>query len=336
MSEQPMHPGPAHPETSNEDRSARLAVTVFPAIIIAAFLIGFFFPSQTAPLANFTSLALGIIMFAMGVTLTIPDFALVAKRPLPVLLGVIAQYVIMPAIALGLIVAFQLPAELAIGVILVGCAPGGTSSNVITYLSKGDVALSVTMTSVSTLLAPIFTPILTLWLAGRLMPVEVDAMALSIVQMVLIPIVAGLIVRWLLRKWIDTVLPVLPWISVLGIAYVVVAVVSGSAEKIVEAGLLVLLVVVLHNGLGYLLGYFASRLFRYPERIARTTAVEVGMQNSGLAATLAAAHFSPVAALPAAVFSVWHNISGGLLAVFFRYRSARAAKRAAVETTPVE
>lgn len=335
-SQQPMHPGPVHPETSGEDRSARLAVTVFPAIIIAAFLIGFFFPDQTAPLANFTSLALGIIMFAMGVTLTIPDFALVAKRPLPVLLGVISQYVIMPAIALGLIVAFQLPTELAIGVILVGCAPGGTSSNVITYLSKGDVALSVTMTSVSTLLAPIFTPILTLWLAGRLMPVEVDAMALSIVQMVLIPIIAGLIVRWLLRKWIDTVLPVLPWISVLGIAYVVVAVVSGSADKIVEAGLLVLLVVVLHNGLGYLLGYFASRIFRYPERIARTTAVEVGMQNSGLAATLAAAHFNPVAALPAAVFSVWHNISGGLLAVFFRYRSARAAKRAAVETAAVE
>lgn len=335
-SQQPMHPGPVHPETSGEDRSARLAVTVFPAIIIAAFLIGFFFPDQTAPLANFTSLALGIIMFAMGVTLTIPDFALVAKRPLPVLLGVISQYVIMPAIALGLIVAFQLPTELAIGVILVGCAPGGTSSNVITYLSKGDVALSVTMTSVSTLLAPIFTPILTLWLAGRLMPVEVDAMALSIVQMVLIPIIAGLIVRWLLRKWIDTVLPVLPWISVLGIAYVVVAVVSGSADKIVEAGLLVLLVVVLHNGLGYLLGYFASRIFRYPERIARTTAVEVGMQNSGLAATLAAAHFNPVAALPAAVFSVWHNISGGLLAVFFRYRSARATKRAAVETAAVE
>src|SRR5699024_478497 len=145
-SQQPMHPGPVHPETSGEDRSARLAVTVFPAIIIAAFLIGFFFPDQTAPLANFTSLALGIIMFAMGVTLTIPDFALVAKRPLPVLLGVISQYVIMPAIALGLIVAFQLPTELAIGVILVGCAPGGTSSNVITYLSKGDVALSVTMT----------------------------------------------------------------------------------------------------------------------------------------------------------------------------------------------
>lgn len=320
---------PAPPASRDgEDRSARIAVTLFPAIIIVAFLIGFLFPAQTAPLAQYTSVALGIIMFAMGLTLTLPDFALVAKRPLPVLLGVVAQYVIMPSIAVALVFVFQLPAELAIGVILVGCAPGGTSSNVISYLAKGDVALSVTMTSVSTLLAPIFTPLLTLWLAGTLLPVDAGAMAMSIVQMVLIPIVAGLLVRWLLRSWVDRVLPALPWVSVLGISYVVVAVVSGSADSIVEAGLLVLLVVVLHNAFGYMLGYVAARLFRYPERVARTTAVEVGMQNSGLAATLAAAHFSPVAALPAAVFSVWHNISGGLLALFFRARSARHEKRA--------
>ncbi|MGO1570343.1 MAG: bile acid:sodium symporter family protein [Canibacter sp.] len=321
---------------SGEDRSARIAVTVFPVIIIAAFLIGFLFPTETAPLATYTSTALGIIMFAMGITLTLPDFALVVKRPLPVLLGVIAQYVIMPGLAMLLVVVFRLPAELAVGVILVGCAPGGTSSNVITYLAKGDVALSVTMTSVSTLLAPLFTPVLTLWLAGALLPVDAGSMAWSIVKMVLIPIVAGLLVRWILKKWIDAILPILPWISVLGIAYVVIAVVSGSADKIVEAGLLVLLVVILHNGLGYLLGYFASRVFRYPERVARTTAVEVGMQNSGLAATLAAAHFSPVAALPSAVFSVWHNISGGLLALFFRARSARQEKRALADATASE
>src|SRR5699024_9788335 len=166
-----------------------------------------------------------------------------------------------------------------------------------------------------------------LWLSGTLLPVDAGAMAMSIVQMVLIPIVAGLLVRWLLRTWIDKILPALPWVSVLGISYVVVAVVSGSADQIVEAGMLVLAVVILHNALGYFLGYFASRIFKYPERVARTTSVEVGMQNSGLAATLAAAHFSPVAALPAAVFSVWHNISGGLLAVFYRYRSARQQQR---------
>lgn len=314
-----------------EDKSARLAVTVFPLIIIAAFLLGFLLPEQTAVLGTYTQVALGIIMFAMGVTLTIPDFALVAKRPLPILLGVVAQFVIMPMLAIALVFVFQLPAELAVGVILVGSAPGGTSSNVITYLARGDVALSVTMTSVSTLLAPIFTPLLTLWLAGSMLPVDAGAMAMSIVQMVLIPIIAGLLVRWVLRRWIDNVLPILPWISVLGIAYVVVAVVAGSADKIVEAGLLVLLVVILHNGLGYLLGYLAGKIFGYPESVARTTSVEVGMQNSGLAATLAAAHFNPVAALPAAVFSVWHNISGGLLAVFFRYRSTQHQARTRVQ-----
>lgn len=316
-----------HTAQVKEDRSAWLAVTVFPAIIIVAFLVGFFFPDQTAGLGEFTNIALGIIMFAMGLTLTLPDFALVVKRPLPVLLGIMAQYVIMPVLAVGLVWIFQLPAELAVGVILVGCAPGGTSSNVITYLAKGDVALSVTITSVSTLLAPIITPLLTQWLAGALLPVDAGSMAWSIVQMVLIPIVAGLLVRWLLRQWIDKILPLLPWVSVLGIAYVVIAVVSGSADAIVTAGWLVLLAVIVHNGIGYLLGYGAARLFGYPSRVARTTSVEVGMQNSGLAATLAASHFNPTAALPAAVFSVWHNISGGLLAVFFRWRAAQHAER---------
>ena len=310
---------------SGEDRSARIAVTVFPVIIIVAFLIGFLFPTQTAPLAQYTNVALGIIMFAMGITLTIPDFALVVKRPLPILLGVVAQYVIMPAIAVALVFIFQLPPELAVGVILVGCAPGGTSSNVITYLAKGDVALSVTMTSVSTLLAPIFTPLLTLWLAGTLLPVDAGSMAMSIVQMVLIPVVAGLLVRWLLRTWVDKILPLLPWVSVLGISYVVVAVVSGSADRIIEAGLLVLAVVVLHNGLGYLLGYFAARVFNYPERVARTTSVEVGMQ------TLTGSYTCRCSTLPGRSnfqprFSVG-TTSPVAYWPFFRYRSARQEKR---------
>lgn len=325
------NPQEAPVAASSEDKSARLAVTVFPIIIIAAFLLGFLAPDAVAPFAGHVNLALGIIMFGMGLTLTIPDFSLVVKRPLPVLLGVSAQYVIMPGLAILLVTAFSLPPALAIGVILVGCAPGGTSSNVITYLAKGDVALSVTMTSISTLLAPLFTPVLTLWLAGEMLPVDAGSMAMSIVQMVLIPIIAGLLVRWLLRKWIDKILPILPWVSVVGIAYVVAAVVSGSAERIIQAGLLVLAVVILHNGFGYLLGYFSARVFKYPQRTARTVSVEVGMQNSGLAATLATTHFSPEAALPAAVFSVWHNISGGLLALFYRAQSARQDKAKAAE-----
>ncbi len=303
---------------AREDRSARLAVTVFPLIIIAAFFWGFLAPDTATSLVPYVNVILGVIMFGMGLTLTGPDFALVLKRPLPVFIGVVAQFVIMPLVAVLLVAVFQLPPNLAVGVILVGCAPGGTSSNVISYLAKGDVALSVTMTSISTLLAPILTPLLTLWLAGEYLPVPATEMAVSIVTMVLIPVLGGILVRLALRRVIDQILPVLPWVSVIGIALVVAGVVSNSAEKLVEAGFLVLAVVILHNALGYLLGYTAGKVFRQSERAARTTAIEVGMQNSGLAATLAATYFEPISALPAAVFSVWHNISGGLLAMACR------------------
>ncbi|MGY5765793.1 bile acid:sodium symporter family protein [Brachybacterium sp. DNPG3] len=314
-------PTPAKPALSPEDRSARVAVTVFPVIILAAAAFGFLLPDAGQTIAPYTAIFLGIIMFAMGLTLTLPDFALVAKRPLPVLIGVVAQYLLMPLTGFAIAWLLNLPPELAAGVILVGCAPGGTSSNVITYLSKADTALSVTMTSISTLLAPILTPLLTLWLAGAYMPLDAGDMALSIVKMVLIPVIGGLVVRLLLSKLVDRVLPALPWVSVIGISLVVVAVVSGSADKIVEAGLLVLAAVILHNAFGYLLGYWFARVLRQPVRTARTTSIEVGMQNSGLAATLAASYFSPAAALPGAVFSIWHNLSGAVLAMYYR-RSA--------------
>ncbi|WP_394216605.1 bile acid:sodium symporter family protein [Brachybacterium vulturis] len=314
-------PGTPSSSLSPEDRSARIAVTVFPVLILAAAVFAFFVPSAGQALAPFTAIFLGIIMFAMGLTLTVPDFALVARRPLPVLIGIVAQYLIMPLIGLGIALLLQLPPELAVGVILVGSAPGGTSSNVIAYLAKADTALSVTMTSISTLLAPLLTPLLTLWLAGSYLPVDAGAMAMSIVKMVLVPVLGGLVVRLLLSRLVDTVLPALPWVSVAGISLVIIAVVSGSTEAIVSAGAIVLLAVVLHNGAGYLLGYWAARLLRQGERAARTTSIEVGMQNSGLAATLAASAFAPAAALPAAVFSIWHNLSGALLATYYR-RSA--------------
>lgn len=189
-----------------------------------------------------------------------------------------------------------------------------------TYLAKGDTALSVTMTSVSTLLAPLVTPLLTLWLAGTYLPVDGAGMARTIATIVLLPVAAGLVVRLALPRLVTRALPVLPWVSVVAIALVVVAVVAGSADKVLEAGLLVLAAVVLHNCLGYLLGYGLAALTRQPERVRRTVAVEVGMQNSGLAAGLAAQYFSPLAALPGAVFSVWHNVSGALLAALLRRR----------------
>jgi BASS family bile acid:Na+ symporter len=264
-----------------------VAVTVFPLLILAAALIGFLAPDVGQVLAPGTNVYLGIIMFAMGLTLTIPDFALVVKRPLPVLIGVVAQYLIMPLLGFAIARVLQLDPLLAAGVILVGCAPGGTASNVISYLSKADTALSVTMTSISTLIAPIMTPLLTLALAGQYMPVAAGDMALTIVKIVLIPVLAGLVIRLLLSNLVDKVLPALPWVSVAGISLVVISVVSGSADKVLQAGAIVLLAVVLHNLLGYLLGYWFARALKVPVRSARTTSIEVGMQNSGLAAGLA-------------------------------------------------
>jgi BASS family bile acid:Na+ symporter len=295
-----------------------VAVTVFPLLILAAALIGFLAPDVGQVLAPGTNVYLGIIMFAMGLTLTIPDFALVVKRPLPVLIGVVAQYLIMPLLGFAIARVLQLDPLLAAGVILVGCAPGGTASNVISYLSKADTALSVTMTSISTLIAPIMTPLLTLALAGQYMPVAAGDMALTIVKIVLIPVLAGLVIRLLLSNLVDKVLPALPWVSVAGISLVVISVVSGSADKVLQAGAIVLLAVVLHNLLGYLLGYWFARALKVPVRSARTTSIEVGMQNSGLAAGLAGTYFSPEAALPGAVFSIWHNLSGAVLAMYYR------------------
>ena len=311
---------PATAGTAAEERSARIAVTVFPLLIVAGGLVALFFPAPFTGLSGFINPGLMLIMFGMGLTLTLPDFALVARQPLPVLLGVVAQFVIMPLLGFGIAWALGLSPELAAGVILVGCAPGGTASNVVTYLARGNVALSVAMTSVSTLLAPLLTPLLALWLAGRYMAVDAGNMAWSIVQIVLIPVILGLVIRYLVPRLVDRVLPVLPWISVIAITFVVVAVVSGSSAAIFTAGWLILLAVVLHNGLGLGLGYGVAKAFRQPIPSRRTMAVEVGMQNSGLAAGLAREYFTPEAALPAAVFSVWHNVSGALMAAYWRRR----------------
>ena len=198
-------------------------------------------------------------------------------------------------------------------------------------LARGDVAVSVTMTSISTLLAPLLTPLLTLWLAGAYMPLNGAAMARSIAVVVLLPVLAGLVVRLLLPRVITRLLPVLPWLSVLAISVIVAIVVSGSAEKILQAGLIVLVAVAVHNALGMALGWLVGRLTGQPAAVRRTTAIEVGMQNSGLAAGLAAQYMSPLAALPGAVFSVWHNLSGAVFALLCRRADAKAARGVVVD-----
>lgn len=302
-------------------RGARLAVTVFPLLILGGAALALLMPSTFEPLSAGITPGLMVIMFGMGLTLTLPDFALVLKRPLPVLLGVAFQFAIMPLLALGIATLLQLPPALAAGMVLVGCVPGGTSSNVVTYLARGDVALSVTMTAISTLLAPLLTPVLTLWLAGQYLPVAASDMATTIVQIVLIPVVGGIVLRLLLPRIVGAIQPVLPWVSTLGITFVVIAVVATLHDVIASAGALLMLGVVLHNVLGFGIGSLAGALTRSSTATRRAIAVEVGMQNSGLAAGLGGQYFSAEAALPGAIFSVWHNISGGLLASIWGRRA---------------
>lgn len=275
---------------------------------------------------------LGIIMFGMGMTMTVDDFKGVLHNPKAVVIGVVAQFMLMPGLAYLLCQLFQLPPAIVIGVILVGCCPGGTASNVITYMAKGNTALSVACTSVSTILAPVLTPTVFYLLASQWIEINALSMLDSILQVVLFPIILGLIVRSVLKQKVETYIQVMPLISVLAIVAIVAAIIAGSKTQILESGLLILAVVALHNGLGYLLGFGASRLFKLPYADSKAIAIEVGMQNSGLGVALAAVHFaaSPITAVPSAIFSLWHNISGPALATYW------ASKASQIKTDPIE
>ncbi|MDX8275654.1 bile acid:sodium symporter family protein [Acinetobacter pittii] len=262
---------------------------------------------------------LGIIMLGMGMTMTVDDFKGVLQSPKAVFIGVVAQFVVMPGLAYVLCKLFNLPPEIAVGVILVGCCPGGTASNVITYMAKGNVALSVACTSVSTLLAPVLTPAIFYLLASQWLKIDAASMFISISQVVLLPIVIGLILRTWLKRQVESYIQVMPLVSVIAIVAIVAAIIGGSKAAILQSGLLILAVVILHNGLGYLLGFTAARFFKLPYADSKAIAIEVGMQNSGLGVALAAVHFaaSPITAVPSAIFSLWHNISGPALATYW-------------------
>lgn len=286
--------------------------------------LAYFSPSHFTWLGQYIVPLLGIIMFGMGLTLSKSDFREVFTRPADVAIGVAGQFVIMPGLAWLLTTVLALPPEIAVGVILVGCCPGGTASNVMTFLARGDVALSVTVTSVTTLLAPIVTPALIYLLASQWLEVSAAAMFWSIVQVVILPIVLGILAQSLLREKVHACVAVLPLVSVIAIVAIVAAVVSGNQARIAETGLLIFAVVVLHNGLGLILGYGLARMLGMSLAKRKAISIEVGMQNSGLGVALATAHFSPLAAVPSAIFSVWHNISGPLAAtVFQRMRETR-------------
>ncbi len=285
------------------------------AIVFA--VLAFLFPTEFKIFAPYIPYLLGLVMFGMGITLTFNDFGEVAKHPQAVIIGVAGQFIIMPGLAFILAKAFDLPPDLAVGVILVGSCPGGTSSNVMTYLAKGNTALSVACTTISTLLSPLLTPAIFYLLASQWLDINASAMFMSVLKMVLFPIFLGLVVRALFKKTIVQVSQITPLISVLSIVLILAAVVAVSKDKIVESGLLIFSVVVLHNCLGYFVGFLAAKLFRLNTADSKAIAIEVGMQNSGLGAALAAAHFNPIAAVPSALFSFWHNVSGPILANIF-------------------
>lgn len=290
-------------------------------LVLVCTIFALFVPSTSNVIkTSYITYILGIIMFGMGLSVKASDFKEIFLRPKDVILGIISQFTLMPLIAYVLIVVFKLDIALAIGVALVGACPGGTSSNVISYLSKADVALSVSITSCTTLLAPIVTPFITYLLVGKSIDINAVGMFISIINVVILPILLGILAHKFLPKITNILQDILPLISTLGIVAIVMSVVSVSAAKILDNIGVIFLVVILHNICGYALGYLVGKIFKLNMAKKKTLSIEVGMQNSGLAAALATTHFAmyPLAAVPAALFSVWHNISGGILAGIFR------------------
>lgn len=305
-------------------------------VVIAIAVVTFFIPQLMGwvnyqlfwdPVGNkFTSqsIILGIIMFSMGLTLTTQDFKILAQRPFDICIGAIAQYLIMPFLAFTLTRLLHLPDAIALGLILVGCCPGGVSSNVMSYLCGGDVAFSVGMTTVSTLLSPIMTPTMVALLAsGTKISIKGLPMFVSIIETVIVPIAIGFVINYIFgeKKQFKEIQQVMPGVAVIGLACVVGGVISSQGANFFTSGIVIFIAVLMHNSLGYLLGYCAGKLAGMNTAKKRTISIEVGMQNAGLATNLAttSSQFAatPESAVICAVSCVWHSISGTLLAGFF-------------------
>ncbi len=295
----------------------------FPLWAVLVSLVAYFAPGSVAGIAPHVTMLLMLIMLSMGVTLSFADFQRVFTRPAPVIAGIVLHYLVMPLAAWAIARALHMPPDLTAGMVLVGSVASGTASNVMIYLARGDVALSVTISALSTLVGVFATPLLTRLYVDASIVVDVRGMLLSILQIVGLPIVIGLVVNRCFGALVRRIEPVLPLVSMVSILAIIAAVVGATHQNIASVGLVVALGVVLHNGIGLLGGYWGGRLLGFDESVCRTLAIEVGMQNSGLAATLGKLYFSPLAALPGALFSVWHNLSGSLLAGFWAGRPAR-------------
>lgn len=294
---------------------------LFPLWALGVAWIAYVEPAPFLGLKGVIVYLLGLVMFGMGLTLTPRSFGAVLRRPSVVALGLGLQFLVMPALAWALALAIGLPSQLLAGMVLVGASPGGTASNVICYLARGDVALSITMTAISTLAAIVLTPLLTLLYAGQSVDVPALAMLLDVLKIVLLPVCGGVLLRLWLGHRLDGLIEAFPLVSVLSIALIIGIIVALNAERLGAVAGGVLLAVMLHNLLGLASGYGVARVLRLDPATRRTLAIEVGMQNSGLAVALAVKYFQPVAALPGALFSIWHNLSGSALAAYWSRRA---------------
>jgi BASS family bile acid:Na+ symporter len=314
------------------NRASALLTKWTPAFVSAVAVFTYFFPNTFAWVkGNAQTSILGFIMLTMGLTLSKEDFRILISRPIDMLIGVTAQYLLMPLVAWTISKTFNLPHPIAIGLLLVGCCPGGVSSNIMSFLCKGDVAFSVGMTTVTTLLAPIMTPILMLHLAGENIDVDAIGMFKSILIVTILPIALGLGLNAALNKStsFNEIKKTLPGVAVIGLACIVGGVVSAHGQKIVTSAVIIFAAVFLHNTLGYILGYTTGLLAKFSSSKCRTVSIEVGMQNAGLATVLSAKHFPamPEAAIASAVSCVWHSISGALLAGVFNLLDNVAKRR---------
>lgn len=298
-------------------------VRLFPLWALVGAGAAYAFPEVAAQGRPAILPLLGLVMFGMGMTLTPGDFRLALRRPGVVAVGVLLQFAVMPAVAWGLTLALELPVGVAAGLILVGSAPGGTASNVVCYLARGDVALSVTLTAVSTVLALVATPWLTWAYAGRMVPVPVAEMLLTIAQIVLLPVAAGVALNTLVGHRLTAVKRAFPGLSVVAIVAIIGIVVGLERDVLGAVAGVTLAAVVLHNLVGLVAGYWLPWLAGYDERTCRTLAVEVGMQNSGLGVALASQYLPSPATLPGALFSIWHNLSGSVVAGHWAHRDPR-------------
>ena len=304
------------------EKLCKMITKYFTVWVVLFAALAFFEPGPFMGMGSWVTWLLSLIMLSMGLTMTPKDFKLVLTRPKDVIFGIVLRYAIMPCVAFGVGKVLGLDPMLAAGLILVGCCPSGTASNVMTFIAKGDTELSVTISSVNTLLAPILTPALFMVLAGSLIPIDAAALLLDICKVVLVPIIIGIGIRVAASKMVDRLAGIIPVVSVVAIVMIITIVVALNAQRLATVAGIAALAVVLHNCLGLSLGYGVSRsLGRMSHHKSKAVAFEIGMENSGLAVALALAHLDPMAAIPGAIFSVWHNFSGSILAGYWASRS---------------